>query len=100
MAKAQTTLWLMFKSLSTDSVRFFPKVQDSESNHSSSPPNGENGTSFASLRAAIDAYEDDANARGIPGVLASRQACLDAHEYGRINDESPLVKRRIVMPLD
>lgn len=78
----------------------FPKFDSnaSEPNPSSSP--GEtNGTSLVSIRSAIDAYEDDVNSRGIPGVLASRQACLDAHEYGRINDESPLVKRRIVMPL-
>ncbi|KAK2768631.1 hypothetical protein FQN54_000487 [Arachnomyces sp. PD_36] len=77
-----------------------PKLDTSMSEAgSSSRPHEANDTSFASIRAAIDAYEDEVNSRGIPGVLASRQACLDAHEYGRINDESPLVKRRIVMPL-
>jgi hypothetical protein len=26
--------------------------------------------------------------------LASRQACLDAHQWSRINDKSPLLTRR------
>jgi hypothetical protein len=51
---------------------------------------------FGPLRTAIEAYEDDVNARGIPGVIASRQACLDAHEYARINEKSPLVARRVL----
>jgi hypothetical protein len=46
------------------------------------------------LRAALDRYEDKVVARSRPGVLASRQACLDAHQWSRINDKSPLLTRR------
>jgi hypothetical protein len=45
-------------------------------------------------KAAIDAYEAEMCARGRPAVLASRRACLDAHEQGRINEKSPLMARR------
>lgn len=47
-------------------------------------------------RIAIDAYEADLCSRGRPAVLASRRACLDAHEQGRINEKSPLVARRTI----
>ncbi|KAL1954076.1 hypothetical protein VTO42DRAFT_1764 [Malbranchea cinnamomea] len=53
-------------------------------------------SNFKTIRRAIDDYEDAVNARAIPSVLASRQACLDANEYARINDASPLVSRRII----
>lgn len=33
-------------------------------------------------------------ARTRPAVLTSRRACLDAHDYKRINESSPLVSRR------
>lgn len=51
------------------------------------------------LRAALDRYEDKAVARARPAVLASRQACLDAHRWARISDASPLLTRR-AMHLD
>lgn len=51
------------------------------------------------LRAALDAYEETMVKRTRLGVLASRRACLDAHEWGRINAESPLLTRR-AMNLD
>lgn len=46
------------------------------------------------LRGALDAYEDEVIKRARPGVLASRRACLDAHEWSRINNRSPLLTRR------
>ncbi|KAK4176784.1 hypothetical protein QBC36DRAFT_4192 [Triangularia setosa] len=46
------------------------------------------------LRAALDAYEDKAVARTRPAVLASRQACLDAHEWEKIGPASPLLSKR------
>ncbi|KAJ4357952.1 uncharacterized protein N0V89_002529 [Didymosphaeria variabile] len=48
------------------------------------------------LRAAIDRYENEVTARCRPAVLASRQAALDAHEYGRINASSPLLSPRVM----
>jgi hypothetical protein len=47
-------------------------------------------------KAAIDSYEAEMGARGRPAVLASRRACLDAHEQGRINERSPLMLRRAI----
>jgi 2-polyprenyl-6-methoxyphenol hydroxylase-like FAD-dependent oxidoreductase len=51
-------------------------------------------TPDTSLRAALDAYEDAVVGRSRPAVLASRRACLDAHEWSKINTESPLLTRR------
>jgi 2-polyprenyl-6-methoxyphenol hydroxylase-like FAD-dependent oxidoreductase len=42
------------------------------------------------------AYESEIVERKEIAVLASRRACLDAHEYARIDGESPLVKRRVM----
>jgi hypothetical protein len=47
-------------------------------------------------KVAIDSYEAELGARGRPAVLASRRACLDAHEQGRINERSPLISRRAI----
>jgi hypothetical protein len=46
------------------------------------------------LRMALDQYQDVISARSRPAVLASRQACLDAHDWNRINEQSPLLSRR------
>jgi 2-polyprenyl-6-methoxyphenol hydroxylase-like FAD-dependent oxidoreductase len=48
------------------------------------------------LKDAVDRYEKEMCARGRPAVLASRRACLDAHEQGRIGPNSPLVARRVM----
>lgn len=48
----------------------------------------------AGLRALLDGYEDAVVARARAGVLASRRACLDAHDWGRIGPGSPLLSRR------
>ncbi|KAK0736459.1 hypothetical protein B0T21DRAFT_411636 [Apiosordaria backusii] len=52
------------------------------------------GDSQTGLRKALDAYEDTAVARTRPAVLASRQACLDAHEWEKIGPASPLLSKR------
>ncbi|KAK3301754.1 uncharacterized protein B0T15DRAFT_322591 [Chaetomium strumarium] len=46
------------------------------------------------LRAALDRYENKVVSRTRPAVLASRQACVDAHDWRRINENSPLLSRR------
>jgi hypothetical protein len=46
------------------------------------------------LWALLDQYESRAVARTRPAVLASRQACLDAHNWNHINAHSPLLSRR------
>ena len=53
-------------------------------------------TSGGHLRLALDKYEDTVIARARPAVLASRQACLDAHEWGSISGDSPLLSRRVM----
>ncbi|KAL5378006.1 hypothetical protein DPSP01_009450 [Paraphaeosphaeria sporulosa] len=53
--------------------------------------------SESTLRAAIDNYEDEVIARCRPAVLASRQAAFDAHDYRRINPQSPLLSPRVMM---
>lgn len=49
------------------------------------------------LRVALDEYEDAVIKRARPGTLASRRACLDAHEWHRINGDSPLLTKREMM---
>ncbi|KAK5116870.1 hypothetical protein LTR85_009130 [Meristemomyces frigidus] len=46
------------------------------------------------LKGACDAYEREMIARTHLAVLASRQACLDAHDHERVNERSPLVSKR------
>ncbi|KAK0625972.1 hypothetical protein B0T14DRAFT_561924 [Immersiella caudata] len=53
----------------------------------------------ATLQTAVQTYQNAVAARARPGVLASRQACLDAHDWGRISSDSPLLTRR-AMKLD
>ncbi|KAK1961161.1 FAD binding domain-containing protein [Colletotrichum sublineola] len=50
--------------------------------------------SFTDVRAAIDTYEDQVVARARPGVLASRRACMDAHDWPKISPTSPLLSKR------
>lgn len=52
--------------------------------------------SAAGFDEARAAYESEMVERKEIAVLASRRACLDAHEYARIDGESPLVKRRVM----
>lgn len=46
------------------------------------------------LDTALHEYETSVIERTRPAVLASRQACLDAHDWSRINTGSPLLTRR------
>lgn len=43
---------------------------------------------------AIGVYEEEMINRTHDAVLLSRQACLDAHDYHKLNDDSPLVSKR------
>ncbi|KAI9788513.1 MAG: hypothetical protein M1816_006853 [Peltula sp. TS41687] len=54
----------------------------------------------ASLADVVSAYEAEMIQRTRPGVMASRRACLDAVDYKRIDEKSPLVSRRAVVPDD
>lgn len=53
-----------------------------------------NSPSKRNLREALDNYEDVVVARARPAVLASRQACLDAHNWSAISGDSPLLSKR------
>ena len=48
------------------------------------------------VKSAVEKYEAEMVERTGLEVLASRQACLDAHDWSRLNDQSPLVRRRIM----
>ena len=50
----------------------------------------------AVFRDALEKYQTEMIERSELGVLASRRACLDAHDASRINDQSPLVRRRLM----
>jgi 2-polyprenyl-6-methoxyphenol hydroxylase-like FAD-dependent oxidoreductase len=57
---------------------------------------GEDVKDEGGFEAARAAYESEMIERKEIAVLASRRACLDAHEYARIDERSPLVKRRMM----
>lgn len=63
----------------------------------SSGPTFLKGLSPRTLKDAIDVYEKVMIRRAIPAVLTSRRACLDAHDYGKITDQSPLISRRVMV---
>lgn len=46
------------------------------------------------LRQSLDQYKEAVISRVRPAVLASRQACLDAHTWQAIGPASPLLTRR------
>jgi hypothetical protein len=48
------------------------------------------------VKSAVKHYEAEMVERTELEVLASRQACVDAHDWTRLNDQSPLVRRRIM----
>jgi 2-polyprenyl-6-methoxyphenol hydroxylase-like FAD-dependent oxidoreductase len=50
----------------------------------------------AEVKRAVESYETEMIDRAELAVLASRQACLDAHDWSRLNDKSPLVRRRLM----
>ena len=58
----------------------------------------ENGPfNFEGFREAVERFENERDERGCTAVLASWQACLDAHQHERINDQSPLIRREAVI---
>lgn len=63
----------------------------------SSPTLSSSQTTIPTLKQAIDAYETEMIQRTAPAVLTSRRACLDAHDYKSITDQSPLVSRRVMI---
>lgn len=50
----------------------------------------------AAQKQAVDEYEAEMTRRAAPAVLLSRQACLDAHDYHGLNEDSAVLKRRAV----
>jgi hypothetical protein len=52
------------------------------------------GSSKETLHAAIDDLEDTIITRTRSAVLASRKACLDAHNFHGLAANSPLLTRR------
>lgn len=48
-------------------------------------------------RGAVYHYGSELQGRTAPAVLNSRQACLDAHDYENINDQSPLIAKRVAL---
>ncbi len=51
----------------------------------------------ATLDTAINEYEYEMIGRTAPAVLTSRKACLDAHDYRNITEQSPLVAKRAIV---
>lgn len=51
-------------------------------------------TTAAELRDALSQYETTAVLRARPGILASRQASLDAHDFESVTANSPLLTPR------
>ncbi|KAL3421350.1 FAD binding domain-containing protein [Phlyctema vagabunda] len=49
------------------------------------------------LRDQVDKYESEMIERTNPAVLRSRQACLDAHNYPAVTNQSPLIARRVIV---
>ena len=52
------------------------------------------GDGTGAMKEAIKEYEGKMCERCRPAVLASRRACLDAHDWSRLDEKSPLVARR------
>jgi 2-polyprenyl-6-methoxyphenol hydroxylase-like FAD-dependent oxidoreductase len=44
---------------------------------------------------ALDTYEDEVFRRAPEAVLKSRRACLDAHRWELIQDDSPFIGARV-----
>jgi hypothetical protein len=48
----------------------------------------------SSQASALDEFDKQVGVRTRDGVLLSRQACLDAHDYHALKSDSPLVSKR------
>lgn len=53
----------------------------------------------ANLREGIDAYEAELRERTRSAVLLSREACLDAHDWAGLNENSAVLRRRAISGL-
>lgn len=50
----------------------------------------------SSLKEAVDGYEAELRERTAPAVLLSREACLDAHDFHGLNENSATLRRRAI----
>ncbi|EJP64884.1 monooxygenase-like protein [Beauveria bassiana ARSEF 2860] len=50
----------------------------------------------ASLKEALDSYEAEMVERTNPAALLSREACLDAHDFHCLNENSAVLRRRAI----
>jgi hypothetical protein len=55
------------------------------------------GTGATTLKEKVDTYESEMIERCGPAVLRSRQACIDAHDYPSISENSPLIMKRVII---
>ncbi|KAF4467934.1 monooxygenase [Fusarium albosuccineum] len=51
----------------------------------------------SNLKEAIDGYEMELRERTSIAVLLSRQACLDAHDWAGLNENSAVLKKRAIV---
>ncbi len=51
----------------------------------------------SSQAAALDEFDRQVGVRTRDGVLLSRQACLDAHDFHALRNDSPLVSKRALI---
>jgi hypothetical protein len=63
-------------------------------------PENHQGSSPPSLKEKVDAYELEMIERTRPAVLRSRKACMHAHDYASVTEESPLIARRAIVVED
>lgn len=73
-----------------------PREPGADPEKGSHPGSLANGADESGIRAALDKYEETVAERTRFAVLASRQACLNAHSWPQITENSPLVQRRVV----
>jgi prophage antirepressor-like protein len=79
----------------TDISLLLDKILPSIQSTSAALP--EESTATVALQDAINNYEQEMIERAGSAVLTSRRACLDAHDYKKITDQSPLVSRRVMV---
>ena len=72
-----------------------PPTMDHEPS-TSRPSFGGEESGEQTLEDLMTSYEREMVSRAHPAVLASRQACIDAHDYERINETSPLLSKRAI----
>lgn len=49
-----------------------------------------------SMDESVEGYEKELRERAVPAVLLSRQACLDAHHWSDLNENSAVLRRRAI----